>query len=307
MYWIIILSILILIAFTVWLKDKKRAENAQITHTLGFNSKSFKAHELLDGTMGEDLIRVGEFAELSRIVYREVKEDEGVNNSGSWRKLDIDKLSAPHDDSNKHYLDGLHYEIWVSENQPDHIAVAIVFRGSRPDKNDWNANGRWFRRIFIDRVFDHYDQLKVISTDIIVGVKKYYKESDRPLKFIATGHSLGGGLAQFMAYATPEVKLVYGFNPSPVTGYYDIKPAAVRNANKQGVKIYRIFESGEALSFIRFIMMILYPVPLLVTKNPEIVRVRFSFIHGDDPVDQHKVELMIENIKNIVRKKEKEE
>lgn len=55
-----------------------------------------------------------------------------------------------------------------------------------------------------------------------MGSIKLRHAGNKPLKIIATGHSLGGGLAQFMAYAIPEIDLVYAFNSSPVTAYYDV-------------------------------------------------------------------------------------
>lgn len=57
----------------------------------------------------------------------------------------------------------------------------------------------------------------------------------------AVGHSLGGAVAQYMAYTLPRITAVV-FNPSPRTGYESIDPGSYRNP-----AVCRMRESYEAV------------------------------------------------------------
>jgi hypothetical protein len=71
---------------------------------------------------------------------------------------------------------------------------------------------------------------------------------------ISTGHSLGGGLAQRLAYSLgaaagiPTVKNVYAFDPSPVSGK---RSAPDFSEQAKGLTIYRIYNRGEILAGLR--------------------------------------------------------
>lgn len=57
----------------------------------------------------------------------------------------------------------------------------------------------------------------------------------------AVGHSLGGAIAQYIAYVVPSITAIV-FNPSPRTGYLSISPDDYQNPT-----VCRIWESYEAL------------------------------------------------------------
>lgn len=198
----------------------------------------------------------------------------------------------------------LYFEAWGLNEESDETIVAIVFKGTEfSNLDDWGANFRWFIKGVNKTTFDHYDHLGKIDSAMVDAIKNHYSSGDKKLKIVSTGHSLGGGLAQYMAYSIPEINFVYAFDPSPVTGYYDVKPRKRRIENKKGAKIYRIYESGEGLTFARKFMTILYPVPLFKTKDPAIIRIRFDFKTGEDSVDQHSIEDLAESLRK--GKKEK--
>jgi len=90
---------------------------------------------------------------------------------------------------------------------------------------------------------------------------------------VAVGHSLGGGLAEHVAYAHPKVDNVFAFDSSPVTGFRSV-PRRESNENRKNVKISRVYEKGEILAFIRGLVR--WVIPLSV-KDPEIVEIRFNF------------------------------
>ena len=93
--------------------------------------------------------------------------------------------------------------------------------------------------------------------------------ADRPLPRRRTGTQV--------AYASPDIGLVYAFDPSIVTGYYDVDPPERRTANSKGIHIYRVYEHGEILAYLRWLMKKVYPLP---KEDPKIVEVRYNLTEG---------------------------
>lgn len=262
------------------------------TYSLGWTKSSVLTHDLVNGKFDPDLLGMDEYAMLSNIVYR-CEERANVEAYYKWKHINAAMEDARPPDKTKVKVEGLYYELWEKEFDHETI-VAVVFKGTE-GKGDWKANFRWVRRLLTKNSWDHYDQLGQISKKIVDSIKLRHAEN-KPLKIIATGHSLGGGLAQFMAYAIPEIDFVYAFNSSPVTAYYDVK-CEERNKNKINAKIFRIYESGEGLSFVRTFMTLLYPVPLFFAKDPAIIRIRFSFSSAKNAVKQHTMNTFAAHLK----------
>jgi len=71
------------------------------------------------------------------------------------------------------------------------------------------------------------------------------------VKIYATGHSLGGGLAQQAGFLSRYVREVITFNTSPVTNWTYLRlETAVDN---EYPIIYRLYHGGEALEKMRFV------------------------------------------------------
>ena len=291
----IILAISIIIFIYVglvsWIGYTTSTDANQAAYTIGFCTKTVPVKKILDGSHDKDLKYLYDYARLSEIVY---ENHDGGNTTKyrSWTKLDIKPRF--YQDPEKINLSGLYYEVWKTERPNDKNLVSIVFKGTS-SKNDWDTNFRWLRRVISQQFSDYYDQLNIIADDIISEINTQVK--NEPVEITSAGHSLGGGMAQFMAYRIKKIKKVYAFNSSPVTGYYDIETAESLDQNKKGCRIYRIYESGEALTYIRKFLTILYPAPLFKTKDPAIIRVRFSFVVGRDVLYQHGIKVFCENLK----------
>lgn len=182
----------------------------------------------------------------------------------------------------------LRAEVW--ENR-DLKQVVIAFGGTEfKSGKDWKSNFRWLTF----KVDDEYTRL---VRDFAPAFVHEYSDRARSefggwlssAKVISTGHSLGGGLAQQFAYALPvspahvKVSQVYAFDPSPVTGFFSVDPA-VRDVNRVGLSIDRIYERGEILALLRsFTSLFVQPS----AENPTIRGVRYSLLNGGNAVANH--------------------
>ena len=161
------------------------------------------------------------------------------------------------------------------------VTYAIVFRGT-VGFSSWIANAHWFFKWL--PIQDQYDQIKYIVPDIVNRIREQHPDG-QPINIIATGHSLGGGLAQHACYISEEIKTAYVFNSSPVTGYTDFDKWQ-RKLHTEGVRIHRLFERGELLEGLRFFMKIVYLFDPGPNENPYLCEHRFDFEEAG-LIDQH--------------------
>jgi hypothetical protein len=189
---------------------------------------------------------------------------------------------------------GLYLEVMERTTEPREIVV--VFEGTNfTQLRDWKANFRWFLR-FIPGYNDQYTIVaknaakefhQIITSspskyqyDAILG-KLLASADGTPIKIVAAGHSLGGGLAQHFAYTFvqqppeyrgPKISEVYAFDTSPVTGWFS-SPDPPRSYNAEGLIIHRIFEHGEVMAYLRLLTSRFASS----SKNPEIWEYRYNF------------------------------
>ncbi len=182
----------------------------------------------------------------------------------------------------------LRVEVW-ERREP--AAVVVAFGGTVFTRvDDWLANLRWF----IPWHDDAYTQ--VVERLGPAFVQRHAQRAADPaaqhLKqttLYATGHALGGGLAQQFAYAlppspeVPRVHAVYAFDPSPVSGYYRVD-ATRRRDNERELAIDRVFERGEVLAAVRALIDLVYPPS---AAQPTIRTVRYQLFYTLNPVAGH--------------------
>jgi len=97
-------------------------------------------------------------------------------------------------------------------------------------------------------------------------------------------------LAQQFAYSVPldcvkRVKAVYAFDPSPVTGFFSVM-RRLRNENKKGLLVDRIYERGEILALLRSLMSLFYRPS---TTNAAIRGVRYWLFLAWNPIAAHSI------------------
>ncbi|MFK7893017.1 MAG: hypothetical protein AB8B63_19540 [Granulosicoccus sp.] len=229
------------------------------------------------------------YAVLSALVYHPITDNSSVPEGLYSRPIIDDVLSTwrfiPNDtltlepvvrSSGRIRISGLKYQFWYSEARNEFI---VVFRGTSGKLGDWWANLRWFTR-FIPGVDDHYDIVRQGMQPLAEQIRQIYGPT---ICISVAGHSLGGGLAQQAAYAASDVRNVYAFNSTPVTGYFEVEKSR-RLANANGLRIVRIFEHGEVLAFLRFATRKMYP---LSVRNPEIHEMRFNLLTRKNLISEH--------------------
>ena len=181
----------------------------------------------------------------------------------------------------------LRVEVWQKNDPPE---VVVTFGGTVFDnRNDWLANLRWFIPFHEDQ---YTEVVKTLVPDFITEFKARkatISESGRTPTLIATGHSLGGGLAQQFAYAleadaaVPRVSVVYAFHPSPVTGYFSVEKKT-RDDNAKELVVERIYERSEILALLRSVQSVFFKPS---ESNPEMTGYRYSVVHSASPVGNH--------------------
>jgi pimeloyl-ACP methyl ester carboxylesterase len=190
---------------------------------------------------------------------------------------------------------GLEFHVWRRMDGGCR-EVVIAFRGTdRRDLGDWQSNFRWFRRL--SPRFDQYDQVQAHMGRIVHQIEQSGCRG-AGTRFVSVGHSLGGGLAQQAAYAHPRIRYVYAFDPSPVTGFFDISEL-LREQHTRGLGIDRTYESGEILSLPRHILENIYPP---AACDPRIRSVRFNLLSGR-PVSQHSMQQLTHEMHMMARQR----
>ena len=204
---------------------------------------------------------------------------------------------------------GLYIEVWEKPTPP---TIAVVFKGTQfTSLRDWRANLRWFTR-FIPGFTDQYTLLsKRFGLEFVnrLATRPPAPDASPPtITVVATGHSLGGGLAQHFAYSLPRsaangatmprVSHVYAFDPSPVTGWYSVE-STLRRDNARGLVIDRVFEHGEVLAYVRLAQSYVQPPS---AADPGIREIRYNFIQSLDAVSSHSMVLLACNLAQAARK-----
>ena len=184
---------------------------------------------------------------------------------------------------------GLVYDAWIRTDGKTPPIAVLTFRGT-DDKADWAANARpaMSKR---DR-WDQYEQVRALTPALVMKLDSVYGPG---IRIFATGHSLGGGLAQHACYSSQRVEKVFAFNSSPLTGYYDFAPDE-RPEVTNGRRIYRIYESNEILAIPRFFTGYYRNFP----KTSDIVLVRYNFsapLSGSRGIFQHSMQRLATHLR----------
>jgi hypothetical protein len=203
-----------------------------------------------------------------------------------WMQWD----NFPDDGLQKKFKDThLRVEVWERKTPP---AVAVTFGGTVFNNDaDWRANLRWFTPGKRDEYTDVVQIFApAFSNELRRRAQALPAARWTQLEIVSTGHSLGGGLAQQFAYSLPldsvkRVTQVYAFDPSPVTGFYSVEKR-LRDENKKGLIIDRIYERGEILAIVRSLTSLVHRPS---AKNATIRGVRYKLFRAWNSIAAHSI------------------
>lgn len=208
-------------------------------------------------------------------VFGEQKQQADKRLAG-WHRVPLPKYVCP---PGRICVGEVGEQLWIRGHNKSCQQAVVVFRGTVfTSFDDWVANFHWFHRL--TPIDDYYDQAR----DNIAQVVAIAERQGCAGRIIAVGHSLGGGLAQHVAYANPKISTVYAFDPSFVIGSTDFNLLGLPSY-KEGRKFDYVYEHGEILAFLRFIGRQFHPYP---PCNPRIRTVRFNTLTGSI-INQHRI------------------
>ncbi len=163
----------------------------------------------------------------------------------SWNRLQI---SEPTDIEPCFSGGGLFYETYVLEDDKGILLEAVIaYRGTDGLVDDMKTN--------LAAAVGFEPPQYAIAKSKLIPLVEYLRTISKEIKIYATGHSLGGGLAQQAGYLSKEIDEVFAFNSTPVTNWSSL---ALAKADEYGIEnhypvIYRVNHGGEGLDPIRYI------------------------------------------------------
>ncbi|BDM83085.1 DUF6792 domain-containing protein [Acaryochloris marina] len=220
-----------------------------------------------------------------------LKKQEYISIAKNWKRVpDIPQSPTP--SGLVYAIGGLIIDVWQENTFKDQSnKYIVVFRGSDKQLNDWWTNARWLTR-FIPFTWDQYRQV----IEYIELVVKHISELSPKAKIIATGHSLGGGLAHLAGYCSPKISEVYAFNSSPVTAYYSVD-RDIREDGEENLIIHRISETDEILSKSRKYINFLHQLIKINHKHKRFY-VECNFNSDGGAVKQHNMKDLSVHLKH---------
>lgn len=183
---------------------------------------------------------------------------------------------------------GLMFHVWHRQVDGQDLVV-IAFRGTSGD-GDWKyGNFWWFDRAFISDT--QFSRARAHAREVMRYFDEKAAAARAPLpRYVTTGHSLGGSLAQHILYAFPDrVEQAIVFDSSSVTGFADpsisrddrVNACACGSELNPEARIIRVYQTYEILSDLRLFHKLFFP------PERHVQEVRFPFPASLNQVERH--------------------
>ena len=177
---------------------------------------------------------------------------------------------------------GLYFETYVFGTQTSTSAqikhAVIAFRGTEWSMTDW-WNDFEVAILGLDP-----EEYRLAREKVKLAIEQL-RRGNGDLKVYLTGHSLGGGLAQQIAYIEENTAAIV-FDTSPVTNWSYLSREGLIKNDLQDPEITRVSENKEALSYVRW-----------VTSRLNFMRFQrsdylFFFNKTTNPIDAHDMSIL---------------
>lgn len=136
---------------------------------------------------------------------------------------------------------GLTLDYYFNDDDPEVLKILIAFRGTESSSaGDWFSNLSWITQLI--PIKNQYDYAREAVSEVRARARVLAK--GKKLTMLTTGHSLGGGLAEHVAYAFPCVSAVV-FNSSFVVNRFRLAEPF------DDAQVVHIFDKNDELTFLR--------------------------------------------------------
>lgn len=201
-----------------------------------------------------------------------------------WERAKLDSKIAPSCEDDQ----GLMYHVW-ERKVGNQIFVVIAFRGTSGD-GDWIYGNLWPVSHFV-----YKDNQLTRASAAVNEIIAHYRAKTGPngptVRFVTTGHSLGGGLAQHVLYAFPkDIEQAVVFDPSSITGFTSVPLelqkegcSCNQSLGPEG-RIIRVYQTYEILTNLRIVHKTVFP------PERHVQEVRFPYPGSWNAVTRHSMQ-----------------
>ena len=221
-----------------------------------------------------------------------------------WEKDAVFSTRSPEGHLNCEDDKGLLFHVW-QRKVGNRTHVVMSFRGTSGGLGDWTYGNLWWFTRFVSPDNQLARAARHAQTVIAAYESRAKDKGEDAPRFVTTGHSLGGGLAQHVLYRFPnQVEQAIVFAPSSVTGFVEVGRdnqiagcSCETDALKQRdavispePRILRVYQTYEILANLRIFHKTILP------PERHIQELRFPFEAPWSPVSRHSMFKLAENL-----------